>query len=277
MRNLLRETILSGPPPQAHGPSNPIVNRLRLEMLAEVREGLGATIRSLTAEEQWHAKSAHDARDAGRAQEAAAHDAEAARVREELEQWQARARRQVEYLNSAGFAGHVNRMVALELSRQGRRAAELRQALEGQTARSEELQAKLDALETVGRAAAREALEAMRRADAKAANPAPEEDKPYRLEQPHRFVWRGRRPVDFPPIPYLLLVYLLEHPEATEKEVMKSVWGDRRTETGTVRTAVYEVTSRLADAGIPITISRKSGGIYLTFDPDPGQQKVSKR
>jgi len=99
-------------------------------------------------------------------------------------------------------------------------------------------------------------------ADAKQEPPHP----PYTFEPPDRFQY-GENDVTLTPTLYKLLEFLLEHRKARLQDVIKAVWGhDSRRSPSTVKSAASDLNRRLAEAGIPVTVSKVGDYFRLSID-----------
>ncbi len=97
-----------------------------------------------------------------------------------------------------------------------------------------------------------------------AAAPAPEQgDGPA---PPNRFIWRGRV-AELQRVPWLLLSHLWSRrgraAAVDDERMAREVWGEFDATDGQIRQAVARVNAALADARMPLSITRKAGFLRL--------------
>jgi hypothetical protein len=79
---------------------------------------------------------------------------------------------------------------------------------------------------------------------------------------PVLFRWKGKS-CDLPPLPWRLLNYLWTRGAANVQEVEDAVWGGPASQNA-IRSALYKANTALAEAGLPVSLSQKSGQITLS-------------
>ena len=97
----------------------------------------------------------------------------------------------------------------------------------------------------------------------------PEEELPYVLIPPNEFSWRSQTPIELSPQQWKLLSYCLENPRTEVQDIADHLWGDESssdTSESSLDSLKSKLNSRLAEAAIPISLSRKTGYLICSVD-----------
>ena len=96
-----------------------------------------------------------------------------------------------------------------------------------------------------------------------------EQEQPYSLLPPTLFQWRHEPPVELTPQQWRLLSYCLDNRRAPVQEVADHLWNDGTASDKTeaaIDSLKSKLNTRLAEADIPVSVSRKAGFLLLAID-----------
>jgi hypothetical protein len=97
----------------------------------------------------------------------------------------------------------------------------------------------------------------------------PQQEQPYSLIPPTLFQWKHGPPVELTPQQWRLLSYCLDNRRAMVQEVADHLWNDGTASDKTeaaIDSLKSKLNTRLAEADIPVSVSRKAGFLVLAID-----------
>jgi hypothetical protein len=101
------------------------------------------------------------------------------------------------------------------------------------------------------------------------ADDLPETELPYELIPPIAFSWKGQSPIELTPLQWKLLSYCLKNRRVDVQKVADHLWGSESSSEkseSAIDSAKSKLNTRLSEAAIPITLSRKAGWVICSIE-----------